>query len=206
MLLVLVGKSLNCQAVFGRGLTNGGKSAIDSYVAGTLDDKGLFWGVTGNNGKNAVKVFGMENYWGCIMHTVAGMVAVYDATTDSKTIKIKLTHSNIDGTDVSSFNSTGYGYIDTGVEMSNTTMYIYISKMKYFDKGYLPLRTTGGSSTKYYSDLVYWYQAQYNFYLRLGGSVYNESGPFVHYMGLTLTSSGDGLGAALSLKPLALRG
>ena len=94
MLLVLIGKSLNAQVVFGRGLDNGSQAAKEAYVTGTLDDKGLFWGVTTND-NSAVKVFGMENYWGCVLHRVAGMVNVHDATTNSNTIKIKLTHSTV---------------------------------------------------------------------------------------------------------------
>lgn len=202
MLLVLIGKSLNCQAVFGRGLDTGGQAAKEAYVTGTLDDKGLFWGVTGN-GNNAVKVFGMENYWGCVWHRVAGMVSVHDATTNSNTVKIKLTHSTVDGTTVNGFNSTGNGYIDTGVEVA-TDVGVYIRKMKYFDKGYTPLLTTGGSSTTYYSDYTY---VNYvgTYYLLAGGNSGNglNAGPFYFNLHNGFSRSYWDIAACLSLKPRA---
>lgn len=202
MLLVLIGKSLNVQAVFGRGLDSGDQATKEAYVTGTLDNKGLFWGVT-DNGNNAVKVFGIENYWGCVWHRVAGMVSVHDATTNSNTVKIKLTHSTVDGTTVDGFNSTGNGYIDTGVEVA-TNVGVYIRKMKYFDKGYSPLLTTGGSATKYYSDYTYVNYVS-TYCLLAGGCPGNGlgAGPFCFNLSDGFSGSHWYIAACLSLKPRA---
>ena len=43
-LLILMGKSLNCQATFGNGLVTGSDTAKRTYVTGNLNTKGLFWG------------------------------------------------------------------------------------------------------------------------------------------------------------------
>lgn len=202
MLLVLIGKSLNVQAVFGRGLDSGDQATKEAYVTGTLDNKGLFWGVT-DNGNNAVKVFGIENYWGCVWHRVAGMVSVHDATTNSNTVKIKLTHSTVDGTTVNGFNSTGNGYIDTGVEVA-ADVGVYIRKMKYFDKGYTPLLTTGGSPATYYSDYTYVNYVD-TYYLQAGGCSENglAAGPFYFVLRNWFSRSHWNLAACLSLKPRA---
>ena len=57
-LIVLLGKSLDTQTVYGYGYANGSNSGIIN--TGTMNDKGLFWGE--NTGNYGVKVFGMENY------------------------------------------------------------------------------------------------------------------------------------------------
>lgn len=141
-LLVLMGKSLNTQAVFGRGLDTGEKSAKEAYVTGTLNNKGLFWGVTGN-GNSGVKVFGMENFWGCCWHRTAGLI------TNNHAVKLKLTYGTKDGSTVIGYNQTGNGYIDNGTAPYSNE---YVQKMSYNKYGFMPAVVTGGSQSTYYAD------------------------------------------------------
>lgn len=144
-LLVLMGKSLNTQAVFGRGLDTGGQSAKEAYVTGTLNDKGLFWGVTGD-GNSGVKAFGMENYWSCCWHRVAGLI------TNNHAVKLKLTYGTKDGSTVVGYNQTGNGYIDNGTAPYSNE---YVQKMLYNKYGFVPAVVTDGSSSTYYTDYHY---------------------------------------------------
>ena len=191
MLLVLIGKSLNCQAVFGRGMDAGNQSAKEAYVTGTLNDKGLFWGVT-TNGNNAVKVFGMENYWACVRHRTAGMIGY------SNGYKVKLTHGTADGSTAASFNSDGTGYREITVKRPSSG---YLKYMDWHDDVYVP-KTTGGTTTTYYSD---YHTNGDTGYLSMGGtSAYDlKCGPFYFNLNSVFPASNWDLSAALSLKPLA---
>lgn len=144
-LLVLMGKSLNTQAVFGRGLDTGGQSEKEAYVTGTLNNKGLFWGVT-ENGNSGVKVFGMENFWGCCWHRTAGLI------TNNRAVKLKLTYGTKDGSTVIGYNQTGNGYIDNGTAPYPNG---YVRKMSYNKYGFMPAVVTGGSQLTYYADYHY---------------------------------------------------
>ena len=62
MLLTLISKSTDAQAAFGRGYSEMGWNEADMLSTGSTNTKGLFWGE--NTGKLAVKVFGMEDYYG----------------------------------------------------------------------------------------------------------------------------------------------
>ena len=115
-LLVLMGKSLNTQAVFGRGLDTSGQTAKEAYVTGTLNDKGLFWGDSAN-GTSAVKVFGMENWWACCWRRTAGCISV------NRALKLKLTYGTADGSTVVGYNQTGNGYISNGT-IPSTNNYV----------------------------------------------------------------------------------
>ena len=72
-LLILMSKSLDNQMTFGRGLDTGSKGAKQNYVTGNLNDKGLFWGDT-TSGTSAIKIFGMENWYGCLSIRTAGLM------------------------------------------------------------------------------------------------------------------------------------
>lgn len=143
-LLYLMGKSLNLQAVFGRGLDSGGQTAKEAYITGTLDDKGLFWGDIAN-GDNAVKVFGMENFWGCCWHRIAGLFGT------STGYAYKLTHGTADGSTATSFGTTPSGYIPINTTQPGNG---YVTKMMFGKHGMLPT-AIGGSTSTYYSDYFY---------------------------------------------------
>jgi hypothetical protein len=194
MLLVLIGKSTNIQAKFGRGLDTGSQSAKEAYVTGTLNDKGLFWGDT-TNGTSAVKVFGIENFYGCVWHRVAGMVG-----TNYK-YKVKLTHGTIDGSAAEGFNSDGTGYIDLDIDQPSANG--YIKYCTFTDYGFVPTDSTG-SSTTFYAD----YDYRGTGYLLMGGDADNgvNSGPFCVLLHPGFLLAHWDVSAFLSCKPLARRG
>lgn len=195
-LLVLMGKSLNTQVVFGRGLDFGGQTAKEAYITGTLNDKGLFWGVTAN-GNSAVKVFGMENWWGCVWHRVAGCISV------NKALKVKLTYNTADGSTTNGYNQTGSSYIDNGyIPTSNG----YLKTMRYNKLGYSPSSVRGSSSESYYGD--YFYQKAGTDYLLLGGSsdFGVSAGSFSFTLAYAPSLRSWDFAAALSCKPLARKG
>ena len=135
-LLVLIGKSLNTQAVFGRGLATVTQDVKEAYVTGALNDKGLFWG-TAANSRTVVKVFGMENWWGCCWRRIAGCISV------DRALKIKLTYGTADGSTAEGYNQTGNGYIDNGIIPSEDG---YARAMTYNQYGYMASNVSGGSS------------------------------------------------------------
>jgi len=145
-LLILISKSLDNQSSFGRGIDTGGQTAKESYVTGTLNNKGLFWGDT-VNGSSAVKVFGMENFWGCLMHRVAGLVGGPNGT-----YKYKLTCNTADGSEAVGYNTIGDYYLIT--DGFRPDSHGYPTKMSFGKYGMLP-KALGGSSTTFYS--VYFY-------------------------------------------------
>lgn len=195
-LLVLMGKSLNTQAVFGRGLDTGNPAVKEAYITGTLNDKGLFWGVTAD-GNSAVKVFGMENWWGCCWRRTAGCISV------NRALKIKLTYGTADGSTTVGYNQTGNGYISNGTIPSLDN---YARAMTYNQYGYMTSNVTGGSSSTYYAD--YFYQSVDTRYLLIGGRAGNDVSAGAFSFGLHATSEYAlwHIAAALSCKPLAQKG
>lgn len=190
-LLVLIGKSLNTQKVFGRGLDDGGQTAKEKYVTGTLYDKGMFWGDT-TAGTSAVKVFGIENFWGCVYRRTAG------CTQTDGTYKVKLTYGTYDGTSVTGYNSDGTGYLRQG---GLATTNGWAKTMKISNKfGFMPT-TVGGANSTYYGD--YYYYGSDTSYLLAGGSSGNGSRCGAFYLDLSGASSYAywHAAAALSCKP-----
>ena len=188
-LLYLMGKSRNLQAAFGRGLDSGGQTAKEAYITGTLNDKGLFWGDI-TNGNNAVKVFGMENFWGCCYHRTAGLFGT------STGYAYKLTHGTVDGSTATSFGTTSTGYIPVTATQPESG---YVTKMSFGKYGMLP-SAIGGSSSTYYSD--YFYKGT-GFSLVGGNSGYGLSCGFYVNLSLSETNASWGLTTSLSLKPRA---
>ena len=141
-LLVLIGKNLNTQEVFGQGFTTGG-SQSNMKLTGTLDDKGLFYGLSDTS--IPVKVFGMENYWGQQYRRTAGWIL------SNNQHLIKMTHGIEDGSTATGYNTDGTGYIATGKTIGASG---YISKMDASENGLLPVSASGSDST-HYCDYVY---------------------------------------------------
>lgn len=194
-LLILIGKNLDDQAVFGRGLDVGGQSAKEAYVTGTLDNKGLFWGVTAN-GNSAVKVFGMENFYACNWRRTAGIIG----TTIDGIFKYayKLTHGTADGSTAAAYGSTSAGYLiaDTTRPVANN----YVQKMKIGKHGMLPVLVSSTATSSTYW-CVYFYTG--TGYALFGGA--SDHGRSVGSLFVILVSgfstSNWNLGAALSCKP-----
>lgn len=103
-LLVLIGSSLSVSGAFGKGVGAGSSLVPDNYITGALNDKGLFYG--NSSGNSAVKVFGMENWYGLKWRRTAGIM------TDTKDLTYyKLTYGTADGSTAIGYNDQGAGYL-----------------------------------------------------------------------------------------------
>lgn len=198
-LLILLGKSTDTQTVFGQGLHTGGSSAINNnFRTGIQNTKGMFYGTNsgaiadGSYG-NAVKVFGIENWWGFQWRRYAGDI------NDKGTRKIKLCYGREDDSTTDSFNLDGTGYVDVGATPSGTNGG-YISDMKFTESG-MYSKISSGSSSTYYTDGQWFYNGQVNYALR-GGDSGGGSRVGALCVGLhaTATAAYWNYGAALSCK------
>lgn len=207
-LLILMGKSTNVQAVFGEGLHTGGNETInDGFTTGVHNSKGLFFGTNsgaisqGSYG-NAVKVFGMENYWGFQWRRYQGHVMVDGAQ------KVKNTYGTEDGSTSNSYTvegaPTGAGYKSTGATALSGTSGDYIIKEYFTEDGMFPAGALGGTSSTYYCDGC-WYNNSGVRVPRRGGD--SNGGAMVGAFCVVLTYDASTaywvVGAALSCKPLA---
>lgn len=194
-LLILMSKNLDDQAVFGRGLDTGGQSAKEAYVTGTLDSKGLFWGVTAN-GNSAVKVFGMENFYACNWRRTAGLIG---ATVDSvNKFAYKLTYGTADGSTAAAYGSSSTGYLIADITRPSADN--YVQKMKIGAHGILPVLVSSiATSSTYWG--FYFYTGMG--YARFGGNSYDgqDIGSLYVTLGYGFSASNWGIGAALSCKP-----
>lgn len=191
-LLILIGKSLNSQAVFGNGIQGSTQATKNNYTTGSLSDKGMFYGSKSNN-TTGVKVFGIENWWGLVWHRTAGLIC------SGTVYKYKLTYGNKDGSTASGYSSAGTGYKTANITRPSTN---YLSKATYGEWGYLPSETSSGSTTTNYSD--YYYDGV-GCALFGGGAGYPAGAPGCSSLHLAshFATASWGIAAALSLKPLA---
>ena len=190
-LLILMGKSLNTQAVFGRGLDTGSQTAKEAYVTGTLNDKGLFWGNI-SAGTSGVKVFGMENWYSCVWHRTAGLIGGANSQ-----YAYKMTWGTYDGTTATGYNTTATGYKTVGTRPATG----YLNKATFGQFGYLPVVTSASSASTYYCD---YYYNDIGFAL-VGGNATNGASDGASCVGLHIGEGAVGwnVAAALTLKPLA---
>jgi len=201
-LLVLMAKSTDTQTAYGKGLCTGGTEAInDAFRTGVHNDKGLFYGTnsdaiaSGSYG-NAVKVFGMENWWGFQWRRYLGHIMVNGVQ------KLKLTYGKEDGTGCTGFNLTGADYLTEGVTPTGTTGG-YIDEYNFSENGMLP-KNASGDSTHDYCDGLWFNNTITSVPLRGGYSnVGAHCGAFCVDLNITASSADWAFGAALSCKPLA---
>lgn len=188
-LLVLISKSIDTQGAFGRGIDTGSQVTKESYVTGSLNNKGLFYGSTAN-GSTAVKVFGMENWWALEWRRTAGLIGGAN-----NTYLYKLTASTADGSTASAYNTNGSGYFSTNGKPASSN---YVKQMKFGAWGWLPFEV-GAYSTQYYKD---YYYSGTGFAL-VGGSSYNGAncGAFAVYLSPAVSVRAWNHGAAPSCKP-----
>ena len=204
LLLIMIGKTTDTQTAFGRGNESGysspasGAGANGVLNTGTLDDKGLFYGYSASN--LAVKVFGMENYWGNIWRRTMGLVL------SSGTIYYKLTKDTSDGSYINQFDPSAIGdsagvpagWISAGVISGGTDggmVDVYVG-----DFGLLGKTTGGDYDSKYYDRLVLNNSGNY-VALFGGGSNYGaRCGAFACYLYNVLSYSYWNFGASPSCK------
>lgn len=186
MLLILMGSTTDTQEAFGYGYYTGGSSSAPNYlVSGGASDKGQFYGT--NKTRDYVKVFHIENWWGNIWERIEGCV-----TNASSRILVK---------SVPPYNTSGSGYVDTGVTPGGTSGG-YISACKMTEHGLIPMTASGSETTQYPDGL--WYAA--SCYALVGGG--SHSGLPVGALALDLSTALSNaywsFGSALSCEqPLA---
>ena len=181
LLLMLIGKSTNSQAVFGHG--NNGYVQIDTdngysetliYSArrgtysitfddgvtyrseeylwtGTMDNRGLFWGSSASS--LGVKVFGIENFWGNIAKRLQGLIIdSINSASDPMVFKYKIGRT-ASANDIIS--GSGYSSLSgisyDSTEDSGSAWFIDMYVGKF---GLLPKNKSEshGSSSTYYCD------------------------------------------------------
>ena len=194
-LLMLIGKSTDTQTTFGHGNNNSYVSDTQTGVvnSGTLNDKGLFYGY--NTDKSAVKVFGIENYWGNVWKRVQGLI------NDNGTYKVKLCRSSIDGTTSTAYSSSGSGYFSAG----KCPTAAYQTLMNFNTNGFmLPTASTyTPSSSTYYCDYAWYNNSQVDVALFGSGSCHGLGvGAFALALNAAASDSWWYDGASLSAKPI----
>ena len=143
LLLMLIARTTNAQTAFGTGYLSAYGAARGGNYG--LLEKGLFYGIA--SGSSYVKVFGIFNWWGNCLRVCSGILK--DNTT--QTLKIKMTQSKKDGSNVSDYNTDGAGYLSYH---SYSIKAGFIKKMKFTPYG-LIWGENGGSATTYYCDALY---------------------------------------------------
>lgn len=196
LLLLLIGKSTDTQTVFGNGHCTGGSSASSNIVSGTMNNKGLFYGINGTG--KGVKVFGMEHWWGNQWRRVAGWINC------NGTQKIKMTYGQSDGSTVDGYNTDGTGYVVIPNSTQSGSNGGYISKVLFNENGLIPT-TANGSQTTYYCDGLWFNNSQIDYALVGGASSHGYIvGAFCSGLNRAVSFAYWDVAAALSCKPLAL--
>jgi len=202
-LLTLISKSIESRTAFGQGIHTSGTDAInDGFTSGVHDTKGLFWGTNSGAAEtymNAVKVFGMENWWGFMWRRFAGLVAV------NGTEKYKLTRGTQDGSTandyvVSTTGSAYDGYLMGGTLPAASGSYIKKQELRP-DGSYTPT-VVGGSASTYYRDALWTNLNAVTFAFR-GGASADSARVGAWYLALDNEASRAAwvFGAAPSCKP-----
>ena len=163
-LLLLIGKSTDTQSVFGTGRYTGYVNESNTNqinTTGTLKDKGMFYG---DNNNGLVKVFHIENWWGNIWKITNGIIQ------KNGKLLYKMCEGTHDGSTVQDYNTTGDGYIDSGVTLPGTVSQLYIKRMELVPGlGLVPTADAGGTSTTFYCDGC-WSNASLIGFARFGGN------------------------------------
>jgi hypothetical protein len=194
-LMILIGKTLNDKGSFGNGMLDGSISAKEAYVTGSLDSVGLFYGdVTSQTAP--VKIFGMENWYGCVWHRVAGLSAGTGST-----YQYKLTYGTADGSTAVGYNASATGYISSSVTRpTNSSKQGLIVKMTAGVHGLLPSAIGGDPNSTYYCSVLFSDSGNYAVY---GGNAVSSIGGGSQSLGIGGSSDVAwwGYGASLSCKP-----
>ena len=194
-LLILIGKSTDTQTTFGTGRYSGGSQNNNNQLnTGTLDKKGMFYG---DNSNGAVKVFHIENWWGNIWKITNGCIQ------KNGKLLYKMCEGTSDGSTVQDYNSTGDGYIDSGVVANGTVTEQYIKKMTLVPGiGLVPNNDSGGSSSTYFCD-GWWSNSTVVGFARFGCQPANGLlvGAFAFTVSAAVSHSLWYSGVSLSFKP-----
>ena len=200
LLLWLMGKSTNTQDVFGNGISSGSQAGCEAYRTGSLNNKGMFYGKDGSvNTTTAVKVFGMENFWGLQWRRYQGHLLIGGSQ------YVKMTYGQEDGSTADGFSLAGTGYINKGHQPTGTSGQ-YLKTQEYDSMGFYPKNAdnTDASATKYYCDGFWFNNSGTRVPVRGGASGDGALGgaSAVHLRNAASNASWN-VGASLSCKPLS---
>lgn len=169
-LLILISKSTNSQEKFGRGLSESGTEAINNgFTTGVHNARGLFYGTNSGAAStytNAVKVFGIENWWGYQWRRYTGDILLNGQQ------MVKFCPFTEDGSTVQDYNITGDGYIHVAnADTKSGSSGGYINQMKFSKYGMFS-KVSSGSYTTYFTD-GQWYNNSYTAFAFHGGGSYD---------------------------------
>jgi hypothetical protein len=195
-LMILIGKTLNDKGTFGNGMLAGSIEAKEAYVTGSLNSAGLFYGDISSQ-TAPVKIFGMENWYGCVWHRVAGLSAGTGST-----YQYKLTYGTADGSTAVGYNASANGYISSNVTRpTNSDKQGLIVKMAAGVHGLLPSAIGGDPSSTYYCSMLFSDSGNYAVY---GGNAVSLISGGSQSLGIGGSSGATwwGYAASLSCKPI----
>lgn len=185
MLLTLMGKSTNVEAVYGKGRDSNNANG----TTGECITNGMFYG-TSATGK--LKIFGIENYYANYWKRCNGCVYT------SSGMKYKLCDYTTDGSGVVGYNTDGSGYL-THQTFSGSSGG-YISQTLLTSKGIFPT-VASGSATTYFCDGLWWASGGF----AIVGGAYNHgslAGAFALHVDDAVSYAYSSIGGSLSCKPL----
>ena len=203
MLMVLISKSTNSQAVFGKGLMSSGTENINNnFTTGVHNTKGLFYGTNSGTASastysNAVKIFGMENYYAFQWRRLQGLVI------SSGVIKTKLCYGQSDGSTVDDYSFDATGYV-TGDSLSTLgDGEGWANTLNLTDRGFVPYKKSSptASSSTYYCDYHWISTSDVCVPVLSGSTIDNEHcGAFAYYCSLSASVTTWSISATLSCR------
>lgn len=140
-LLILIGKSTDCQTTFGAGQESGYDAQAPNngiLNTGSLDDKGAFYGY--NTSLSDVKVFGIGGFWASRWERLQGLMLVNDVW------KAKMTPA---------YNFTGAGFATPENAVTPSGSEGYVKSRNTSAYGSIPAANSGASQTTYVCDYSY---------------------------------------------------
>lgn len=153
VLSILIFKSLDIQTSLGKGLYGGqySEAVMNAFETGVHNDKGLFYGTDSNVYNvytNAVKLFGMENYYAFVRRWLLGLQTYYGF------YRAKFTYGKEDGSLKEGYdkNYTGDGYIALSKNPMNNN-YGWLQYMTFSESALVPAGY-GGNQTTYYMTYI----------------------------------------------------
>lgn len=167
-ILILLGKSLNLQEVFGEGYQLGGNYPL--LQSGLMNDVGLFGTkevqVDGTTTGEAVKILGIENYWGNVQTRCLGFLG-RGKDDAAHSLYVKMNYHTEATTPYGETSVVGTGYYSVvenqkkflGNLMTEKTAFVpvtsrYVRHGTRDDRGFVPrsMPTGTNSSSTYYCD------------------------------------------------------
>lgn len=199
-LLILISKTLNNKAAFGRGMDSSGTSSHrDRYTTGALNGKGQFWGST-SVGTQGVKVFGMEGWYACRYRRLAGLLSVTD--NDTRRYAYKLTYGTADGSSASAYNEQGSGYLTTEFAIPYAATTTAVRKMTFGRHGMLPSEVGSSATTSTYFAVAFYYGTGNAITSANTSNAEGSAGSMYFGFGTAFTDKHENVGTSLSCKPV----